>query len=64
MQEKHADFTRTCEGCETLFTSTWAKGQECYRCGHDGPCKGYMVGKAGKFNPWVPAWCPKMKNKE
>ena len=55
-----ADFTRTCEGCENVITETWTNKKECYRCNAPGRCMGYMVG-VGRYLPYVPAWCPKMK---
>lgn len=55
-----ADFTRTCEGCEYIVTEEWSKGRDVFRCFHEGQNRGYMVG-VERFLPYIPAWCPKLK---
>lgn len=60
MGEIRADFSRTCAGCASVVEEPWGKGKMGYRCGHDGPCRGYMVG-VGRFNPYIPAWCPLLR---
>lgn len=61
-----ADFSRTCEGCEHAITEPWpVKGSYseetvAFRCFANGPRKGRVVG-IGMFEPYVPAWCPKME---
>ena len=65
---EHADFSRTCEGCEYIRTELWpVKGSYsntavAYRCFAPGPHKGYHMGTA-RLLPYVPAWCPRMKEK-
>lgn len=55
-----ADFSRTCEGCANIITEQAEKGKPWHRCNAPGPCKGYVVSHAGRFLPYVPAWCPLM----
>ena len=38
------DFSRTCKDCEALCYEERSTGASCYRCGHPGPRKGYMMG--------------------
>ena len=56
----NADFSRTCEGCEHVVTEPWAKDILSYRCFAPGRCKGRVVG-VKRFDPYIPAWCPKLK---
>ena len=58
-----ADYSRTCAGCETVFSEPWAKGKTAYRCGAPGRCRGYVVG-VERFLPYIPGWCPKLIQKE
>lgn len=56
------DWTRTCEGCPDIIREDGAKGVTILCCGLKGRwpvchMKGIM---AGKYLPYVPAWCPKM----
>lgn len=53
-----ADFSRTCAGCACILEESGAKGGVNYRCNAPGPRKGYTVSNAGRFLPYVPAWCP------
>lgn len=53
-----ADFSRTCEGCSYITAETVAGLPPLFRCGSPGPRKGYTVSTAGRFLPYVPAWCP------
>ena len=53
-----ADYTRTCKGCEHVVTESWIKDTLAYRCFAPGACRGYVVG-IERFNPYIPAWCPK-----
>lgn len=55
-----ADFSRTCAGCAYTITEPAGKGQTWHRCNAPGPCRGYVVSHAGRFLPYVPAWCPFM----
>lgn len=57
------DWSRTCEGCQSVVTEVWAHGETAYRCSAPGEKQGYMVGRE-HFLPYVPAWCPKLNNKE
>lgn len=59
---KSADWSRTCEGCQHVITEPWTKGLTAYRCNAPGKHKGYHIG-AGRFLPYVPAWCPEMEKK-
>lgn len=67
--EIRADFSATCEGCESVWTEPWpVKGSyreevTAYRCGAPGPCQGYHIGTV-HFLPYIPAWCPKMKREK
>lgn len=54
-----ADFTRTCEGCEHVVAEPWSKDTLSYRCFAPGRCKGRVVG-VKRFDPYIPAWCPKL----
>lgn len=54
-----ADFSRTCKGC-ALVVEEDVGGQVWHRCSAPGPRKGYTVSNAGRFLPYVPAWCPLM----
>lgn len=54
-----ADFTRTCEGCEHVVAEPWSKDTLFYRCFAPGRCKGRVVG-VKRFDPYIPAWCPKL----
>lgn len=56
----NADFSHTCEGCEHVVTEPWAKDIISYRCFAPGRCKGRVVG-VKRFDPYIPAWCPKIK---
>jgi hypothetical protein len=56
---KGADFSRTCEGCESVKAEEWTKKQTAYRCFAPGRYMGYLVG-IERFIPYVPAWCPKL----
>lgn len=56
----NADFSHTCEGCEHVVTEPWAKDIIPYRCFAPGRCKGRVVG-VKRFDPYIPAWCPKLK---
>lgn len=58
----NADFSHTCEGCEHVVTEPWAKDILSYRCFAPGRCKGRVVG-VKRFDPYIPAWCPKLKKK-
>lgn len=58
--EMNADFSHTCEGCEHVVTEPWAKDIISYRCFAPGRCKGRVVG-VKRFDPYIPAWCPKLK---
>ena len=53
------DFSRTCKDCEALCYEERSTGASCYRCGHSGPRKGYMMGTVRPI-PFIPAWCPKL----
>lgn len=55
-------FGRSCDGCEEVVTEPWAKGKTGFRCNAPGRCKGYTVG-VERFLPYIPAWCPKLKEK-
>ena len=55
-----ADFSRTCEGCNCITVETVEGLPPMYRCGGPGLRKGYTVSTAGRFLPYVPAWCPLM----
>lgn len=61
-----ADFSRTCKGCEHVVTVPWpvkgsySKETVAFRCFAPGPWKGRVVG-IEVFEPYVPAWCPKME---
>ena len=55
-----ADFSRTCEGCNCITVETVEGLPPVYRCGAPGPRRGYTVSTAGRFLPYVPAWCPLM----
>lgn len=57
---RYADYSRTCEGCEHVIAEKWPKDKSAFRCFAPGRCKGYTVG-IGRFNPYIPAWCPKME---
>ena len=59
-----ADFSRTCEGCNCITVETVEGLPPVYRCGGPGPRKGYTVSTAGRFLPYVPAWCPLMEPPE
>lgn len=52
-----ADFSRTCAGCACVTEEDGAR-EALYRCSAPGPRKGYTVSCAGRFLPYVPAWCP------
>ena len=56
-----ADFSRTCEGCAHITAEDAGKGQLWHRCSAPGPRRGYTVSTAGRFLPYVPAWCPLME---
>lgn len=56
----NADFSHTCEGCEHVVTEPWAKDIISYRCFAPGRCKGRVVG-VKRFDPYIPAWCPKLE---
>lgn len=58
-----AIFGRTCEGCDQIVTEPWAKGKTGYRCNAPGPWRGRTMG-VEHFLPYIPAWCPKLKNKK
>lgn len=60
MKELRADYTRTCEGCPHIKVEEWTQGRICYRCFAPGRCCGYVVG-VEHYLPYVPAWCPEMK---
>lgn len=55
----YPDFSRTCKDCEALYHEERSTGASCYRCGHPGPRKGYMMGTV-RLIPFIPAWCPKL----
>ena len=57
-----ADFSRTCAGCAFAVEDTAGatNGKPWHRCNAEGPRKGYTVSNAGRFLPYVPAWCPLM----
>ena len=57
------DYNRTCEGCEDVIAEEWDKGKVAHRCNAPGPCRGYVVDQA-RFNPYIPAWCPKLFNQK
>lgn len=61
-----ADFSRTCEGCAFAVESPGiaGDGKPWHRCNAPGPRKGYTVSNAGRFLPYVPAWCPLMQAEE
>ena len=59
-REMNADFSHTCEGCEHVVTEPWAKDIISYRCFAPGRCKGRVVG-VKRFDPYIPAWCPKLE---
>ena len=60
-----ADWSRTCEGCAHIRTESAAKAGTWHRCFAPGPRCGYVVSdSAGRFLPYVPAWCPLMQGKE
>lgn len=69
LPRRGSDFTRTCEGCEYVRTEPWTKRGSyleevtAYRCFGPGPCQGYHIGTE-HFLPYVPAWCPKMTQKQ
>lgn len=48
--------TKTREG----EAEPWAKDIISYRCFAPGRCKGRVVG-VKRFDPYIPAWCPKLK---
>jgi len=56
-----ADFSRTCEGCNCITVETVAGMPPLFRCSAPGPRRGYTVSVAGRFLPYVPAWCPLME---
>lgn len=57
-----ADWSRTCEGCARIKAEPAAKDGTWYRCFALGPRRGYVVSDyAGRFFPYVPAWCPMMQ---
>lgn len=57
-----ADWSRTCEGCAHIKVEPAAKDGTWYRCFAPGPRCGYVVSDyAGRFLPYVPAWCPMMR---
>lgn len=51
---------RDLEGCEHVVTEPWAKDIISYRCFAPGRCKGRVVG-VKRFDPYIPAWCPKLE---
>lgn len=55
----YPDFSRTCKDCEALYHEERSTGDSCYRCGHPGPRKGYMMGTV-RLISFIPAWCPKL----
>lgn len=55
------DYDRTCEGCEDVIAEQWSKGKVVHRRNAPGPCRGYVVGQR-YFLPYIPAWCPRLKN--
>ena len=59
-----ADFSRTCEGCSCITVETVEGLPPMYRCGGQGPRRGYSVSVKGRFLPYVPAWCPLMEKTE
>lgn len=60
-----ADWSRTCEGCPHIKAEPGPKGEEWYGCFAPGPRCGYVMSDyAGRFFPYVPAWCPMMERKE
>lgn len=56
-----ADFSRTCEGCGCITVETVAGLPPLFRCNAPGQRRGYTVSAAGRFLPYVPAWCPLME---
>lgn len=57
-----ADWSRTCEGCAHIKAEPATKDGTWYRCFAPGPRCGYVVSDcAGRFLPYVPAWCPMMR---
>ena len=56
-----ADFSRTCEGCGCITVETVAGMPPLFRCSAPGPRRGYTVSTAGRFLPYVPAWCQLME---
>lgn len=65
-QKRSADFSRTCKGCESVKEIPWpvrgsyTEETVAYRCLAPGPRKGYVIG-IGRFEPWIPAWCPMLE---
>lgn len=59
-----ADFSRTCEGCGCITVETVAGLPPLFRCNAPGQRRGYTVSAAGRFLPYVPAWCPLMEPPE
>ena len=61
---KHADFSKTCSGCEYIRTERWpvngsySKMTVAYWCFAPGPRQGYHMGTE-RLLPYIPAWCPK-----
>ena len=55
-------FGHSCDGCEAIVKEMWAKEKTRFRCNAPGPFKGYIVGTK-RFMPYIPAWCPKLKEK-
>lgn len=67
----HMEHGGQCDGaiyCRIMFddeTSAevpepWTKDIISYRCFAPGRCKGRVVG-VKRFDPYIPAWCPKLK---
>lgn len=47
-------------GSIPAIETPWAKDIISYRCFAPGRCKGRVVG-VKRFDPYIPAWCPKLK---
>lgn len=54
---------RTCDGCKHIVAELWPRGKMALRCSALGKCKGYVVGFDRPL-PYIPAWCPKLKEVE
>lgn len=54
-----------CKGCAHIVNEPGPKGALWARCFAPGPHCGYVMSdSAGRFFPYVPAWCPLMQGKE